>query len=364
MNLENISSPQYASQSKPLPLKVIAQAIGAKLVGEGDVIIENVGTIQSAHKAQITFLNNSDQYHKYRQHLADTQASALITTQGIFEQERDLNIPLLIHDEPRQAIVKVVHLLFPKLQFSPSIHPSVVVGEGAEIHPKTFIGPNVVIGKNVIIEENVIIQANCIIGDDSIIGKSSFLHPNVNIYSNCHLGQQCVIHSGVVIGSDGFGFVRNGAHWVKVPQIGGVRIGERVEIGANTTIDRGAIDHTVIEDDVILDNLIQIGHNVKIGKGTAIAACAGIAGSSVIGQNCLIGGASNINGHINITNQVSIVGCSNVGKSITESGAYASGLTVTDMRTWKKNLVRFHQLDKIANRLAQVELQLQSEKGA
>ena len=364
MNQESIISQQFSSQSRPMPLKQIAQAIGAKLLGDGDIVIEHVGTLQSAQPAQVTFLNNNDQYHKYRQYLSTTKASALITTQEIAEQENQLSIPLLIHQAPRQAIVQVVHLLFPKLQFSPSCHPSVVVGEHCDIHPNSYIGPNVVIGNHVTIEENVIIQANTVIGEHSKIGKGTFIHPNVNLYSGVRIGQNGVIHSGVVIGSDGFGFVKAGTQWVKVPQIGGVIIGDRVEIGANTTIDRGAIDDTVIGDDVILDNLIQIGHNVKIGNGTAIAACVGIAGSTEIGQNCLIGGASNINGHLKISDQVSIVGCSNVGQSISEAGAYASALTVTDIRTWKKNLVRFHQLDKMAGRLTKLESQLQSEKGA
>lgn len=369
MNELTIKSRQFSAQSTPMSLSAIAQAIGAECVRvRPDQMIDNVGTIQSALANQITFLNNNDQYHKYRQHLLHTQASALITTKEIAEQEQNCALPVIVHPAPRHAIVQVIHLLFPKLTFTPLQHPTVVVGDRCDIHPKSYIGPNVVIGDDVRIGENVVIQANSFVGDYCRIGKDTYLAPNTTLYHGTQVGEQCTIHSGVVLGSDGFGFERQGSGWVKVPQIGNVIVGNRVEIGANTTIDRGAIDNTVIGDDVILDNLIQIGHNVKIGNGTAIAACVGIAGSSEIGSNCLIGGASNINGHIKITDRVSIVGCSNVAKPISASGIYASAITVTDMKTWKKNLLRFHQLDKLANRITELESrlesQLESQKGA
>lgn len=364
MNQESIFCQAFAPSARSMTLNEIAQAIDAKILGDGDVVIEHVGTLQNAESAQITFLNGGDQYHKYRQYLSTTKASALITTQDIVDQENTFLMPVLIHQTPRHAIVQVIHLLFPKLSFNPGCHPSAIIGEHCTIHPKSYIGPNVVIGDNVTIGENVIIKANTTIGDYSTLGDGTFVHANVNIYSNVRIGKQVMLHSGVVLGSDGFGFVKTNSQWTKIPQIGGVVIGDRVEIGANTVVDRGAIDDTVIGNDVILDNLIQIGHNVKIGDGTAVAACVGIAGSSEIGKNCLIGGASNISGHLQITDQVSIVGCSNVGQSISQAGAYASALTVTDIRTWKKNLVRFHQLDKMAGRLTKLESRLQSEKGA
>jgi len=360
MSSKEIPSKQFSTKSLAKTIGAISSALGIELV-EGDqaTLINNVGTIQSARKGQVAFLGSDPKYRKY---LKDTKASCVIMSRQVYEEELPTHVAVLIDSDPRQAIVKIIHLIFPQLPISASCHASAVIGENCEIHPMTFIGPNVVIGNNVTIGKNAVIQAGCSIGDNCVLGDNTLLNPNVTIYGGVRIGQECVIHSGVVIGADGFGFVKQGERWVKVPQIGGVLIGDRVEIGANTTIDRGAIDDTIIGDDVILDNLIQIGHNVRIGQGTAIAGCTGIAGSSEIGKHCLIGGASNVNGHLKITDFVNIVGCSNVGRSITQPGAYASGNTVTDLRTWKKNLVRYHQLDKMAGRIKQLEIAQQKEK--
>lgn len=368
MTKKQIVSQQCSTQAHPISLSKLVDALGAKLVwptGQtaNERQIKRVGTIQSAKQGDITFLNNSAHLHKYKQFLSSLNAEALITTQEIYDQQPEMAIPVVVHPEPRKAILEVAHLLFPKQVFDVGHHSSVVIGQGCDIHPTTHIGTHVSIGNNVTIEEGVIIQSNCVIGDNVHIGKRTQLFPQVSVYHGSQIGKDCVINSHVVIGSDGFGFERKGAHWVKVPQIGCVVIGDRVDIGAGTTIDRGAMDDTVIGNDVILDNLIQIGHNVTIGSGTAIAACVGIAGSTEIGSNCLIGGASNFNGHIKITDGVNLVGCSNVAKSITTPGTYASTITVTDMRTWKKNLLRFHQLDKLASRVTQIESQLETSEG-
>tara|TARA_R110002110_G_scaffold33533_1_gene114840 strand:+ start:162069 stop:163157 length:1089 start_codon:yes stop_codon:yes gene_type:complete len=361
MSSKQIPGKQFATKSEPKAIGDISMALGVKLIGDKSILVDNVGTIQSARQGQIAFLGNDPKYRKY---LKETKASCVIMSQDVYEQENPTHVPVIIDSDPRQAIVKVVHLIFPQLKLPATQHHSVMFGENCDVHPKTFIGPNVVIGNNVTIGENAIVHTGSVIGDNCVIGANTLLNPKVTIYGGVRIGEDCVIHSGVVIGADGFGFVKQGERWVKVPQIGGVSIGHRVEIGANTTIDRGAIDDTIIEDDVILDNLIQIGHNVKIGQGSAIAACTGIAGSSEIGKHCLIGGATNINGHLKIADFVNIVGCSNVGRSITKpGGAYASGNTVTDIRTWKKNLVRYHQLDKIVGRVKQLEVALQEKEG-
>ncbi|MBU1559128.1 MAG: UDP-3-O-(3-hydroxymyristoyl)glucosamine N-acyltransferase, partial [Gammaproteobacteria bacterium] len=193
---------------------------------------------------------------------------------------------------------------------------------------------------------------------DCKLGDNCRLWPKVTLYYDVQLGHRAIIHSGVVIGSDGFGIAPYQGKWQKVPQLGGVRIGNDVEIGANTTIDRGAIDHTVIEDSVKLDNQIQIAHNVYIGAYTAIAGCVGVAGSATIGKHCLIGGASNINGHITITDGVIVTGMSMVTNSIKEPGIYSSGTGVMENRNWQKNVVRFRQLDKIARQLNCLEEEL------
>lgn len=368
MQTDKIHCQHFATLPRPLQVQELAAQLGAPLKGKGgEALIEGVGTIQGAQKNQITFLTDKNQYHKYRQFLATTSAVAIIMNQEAYDQEKDHHIPVIIDSDPRQAIVKAIHILYPKIHFTPLQHSSAVIGEGCDIHPKSYIGPHVVIGKGVKIEENVVIEAQCVIGDNCIVKANTFFHPRVTLYSGVQMGQSCVIHSGTVIGSDGFGYIKQDQRWLKVPQIGTVVIGDRVEIGANTTIDRGAIDNTVIEDDVILDNLIQIGHNVKIGQGTAIAACSAIAGSTEIGKNCLIGGATNFNGHIKIADKVSIVGCSNVSRTITKPGVYASAITENDFKTWKKNLARFHQLDKIATRVLTLETEVktiaQSQKG-
>lgn len=360
MSSKHISSKQFATKATPKTISEIAKVLGVECVGDATLVIENVGTIQSARKGQIAFLGSDA---KYRSFLEGTAASCIIMSREVYEQTRPSHVAVLIHEDPRKAIVQVVHLLFPQNKLPPTHHHTALYGHDCNIHLKSFIGPNVVIGNHVKIAENVIIHTGCVIGDHCEIGANTVLNPKVTLYGGVKIGQDCNIHSGVVIGSDGFGFVKQGERWTKVPQIGGVRIGDRVEIGANTTIDRGAIDDTVIGNDVILDNLIQIGHNVIIGDGTAVAACTGIAGSAEIGKHCLIGGATNVNGHLKITDFVSIVGCSNVGRSITKAGAYASATTVTDIKTWKKNLVRYHQLDKIAGRVKQLELAMEEEKG-
>ncbi|MBS0289094.1 MAG: UDP-3-O-(3-hydroxymyristoyl)glucosamine N-acyltransferase [Proteobacteria bacterium] len=333
-------------------LGFLAEKTNAMLHGDPNLKIQGVGTISQAKPGEITFVADL----KYRKFISTTKASAIILSAQEFDA-----FPVsaaLICKDPKVVYAKVVEILYPFLPIKTQIHPSAVVGASSEIHPDCYIGPNCVIGENVKIAANVVIGANTVIEDGCEIGESTVIKANVTIYHHCYIGSDCLIHSGVVIGSDGFGFANERGKWLKVAQIGGVKIGDRVEIGANTAIDRGAIEDTEIGSDVILDNLIQIAHNVKIGQGTAIAANCGIAGSAQIGKYCLIGGGTGIVGHIKIADYVSIVGGSNVGQSITEPNAYASGLTTTDMKTWKRNLVRFHQLDELATRLFALERKL------
>lgn len=340
-----------------MSLKALAAKTNSLLIGDEEVVISGVGSLSNAKLGEITFLASS----KYRQHLMCTQASAVIVTAS---DAHDCPKPALVTEDPKMVFTQIVALLYPQAQLNAMVHESAVIDEGCEISPLSHIGPYCVIGKRVKIGPNVIIHSGCSIGDDCEILEGSVLYPNVTVYHACQIGKHTTIHSGVVIGSDGFGFVKNNSEWMKVPQIGRVKIGDRVEIGANTTIDRGAIDDTEIGNDVILDNLIQIAHNVKIGEGTAISACVGIAGSTTIGKHCLIGGGSKINGHISLCDFVNIVGCSNVAQSITKAGAYASGISVNDIKVWKRNLVRFHQLDELALRLRDVEKKLKAQEEA
>ncbi len=355
--MQSITTKTFANSPVSHTLGELAQKTNATLQGDADLVITGVGTFSNAKANEIAFVADA----KYRKFIPTTKASAVILTAN---EANAFHVPnALICADPKLVFAKVVGLLHPLEMIEPFKHDSATIAPSAQIHENTFIGPNCVIGERVSIGANVILQANCYIGDDCVIEEGTVINPNVSIYHHCHIGKDCHIHAGVVIGSDGFGFAKNRAQWLKVGQIGGVKIGDRVEIGANTTIDRGAIDDTEIGNDVILDNLIQIGHNVKIGEGTAIAATCGIAGSAVIGKHCLIGGGTGIVGHIQIADFVNIVGSSNVGQSITEPGAYASGLTTTDMKTWKRNLVRYHQLDELAMRLFECERKLKETKG-
>lgn len=350
--MQSIQSKMNASSPLVLTLGLLAQSTNSTLVGDPSIKISGVGSISHAKAGEIAFVAEA----KYRRFIPTTNASAVILSQN---EANTFQVPAaLVTADPKLVFAKVVELLYPYQAVEPLRHPSAVIAESSEIHPLTHIGPHCVIGERVKIAANVILQAGCVIGDDCVIDEGAMLYPNVTVYQGCLIGKSCTIHSSTVIGSDGFGFVKNKDRWAKVGQVGRVIIGDRVEIGANTTIDRGAIEDTVIGNDVILDNLIQIGHNVKIGDGTAIAACTGVAGSAIIGKHCMIGGGSGVVGHIQITDYVHIVGSSNVGQSITEPGAYASGLTTTDMKTWKRNLVRFHQLDDLAMRLFDLEKKL------
>lgn len=333
----------------------LAKETHSRCEGDPNIPITGLGTLANAKAGEISFLAEE----KYRAYLKSTQASAVILSE---KEVSHCPVPALVAQNPKLVFAQVAELLYPNKKVAAVHHPLAVIGESSVIHPNTAIGPFCVIGERVKIAENVIIEAGCTIGDDCEIGPGTVLYAQVRIYAGCRIGEDCTIHSGVVIGSDGFGFAKHQDRWHKVPQIGGVRIGDRVEVGANTTIDRGAIEDTIIGNDVILDNQIQIGHNVKIGDSTAMAACSGVAGSAVIGKHCMIGGRTGIVGHIEITDHVSIVGSSNVGQSIKSSGAYASGLTTTDMRTWKRNLVRFHQLDALALRLIELERKIKAQE--
>jgi len=333
----------------------LAEKTQTTVQGDPAIVISGVGALAHAKAGQITFFDNK----KLRNHLSTSKASAVIISAA---EAHDCPIPALLCTDPKLIYAQVAQLLHPCETLPAARHPTAVIGENTHIHPDVAIGPHCVIGNGVTIEANVVIEAGVVIGDGCHIGKGTVLYPRVTVYQHCRIGEDCVLHSGVVIGSDGFGYVKNKDRWQKVPQVGGVVVGARVEIGANTTIDRGAIDNTEIGNDVILDNLIQIGHNVKIGDGTAIAACSAIAGSSTIGKHCLIGGAARISGHLTITDNVFVIGCSNVGHSIKKPGAYAGALTTTDMDVWKRNLVRFHQLDNLAQRLIKIEKKLKTEE--
>ncbi|MCN4143622.1 MAG: UDP-3-O-(3-hydroxymyristoyl)glucosamine N-acyltransferase [Thiohalomonas sp.] len=326
----------------------LANVIGANSHGDPGVCISGIATLEHANKNDLSFFSN----RKYHQFLATTKASIVILHP---DDLADCPSSAILSKDPYLAYAKIATWLTKPITEQVEIASTAVIEDNVSIGKNTSIGAHVVVGLGSQIGDNVRLLAGCSIADDVKIGDNSILYPNVSIYSNVSIGEQCIIHSGAVIGSDGFGIANEQGHWFKMPQLGRVIIGDEVEIGANTTIDRGAIEDTIIENGVKLDNLIQIAHNVRIGKNTAIAGCVGIAGSSTIGQYCAIGGGAGILGHLQIADHVHITATSLVTKSITEAGVYSSGTPLQENTQWHKNFVRFKQLDKMARRLSELE---------
>jgi UDP-3-O-[3-hydroxymyristoyl] glucosamine N-acyltransferase len=331
-----------------LTLGEIAQAIDAELEGDPDCPISGVATLQHAVTGQLTFLAN----RRYMQFLSTTGASAVVLAR---DDRPACPVNALIADDPYLAYVKAVRLLQPEPAFSPDRHESAVIGDGAKIHPRSFIGAQACLGDGVTIDEHVYIGPGCVLEDGVEVGRDTRLVANVTLCHGARIGQRVLLHPGVVIGADGFGIANDSGNWLKIPQLGRVVVGDDVEVGANTTIDRGALEDTVIEEGVKIDNQVQIGHNVVVGAHTAIAGCVAVAGSVRIGKRCMIGGQSALAGHIDIADDVVITGMSGVSNSIKQAGMYSSGIPVTENKRWRRNIARFLHLDELVRRLKVVE---------
>ena len=339
-----------ASSPPKYTLGQLATLLDVSCQGDDDIEITGLATLASAKAGQLSFLANP----RYQKDLATTKASAVIVAENMV-----LSNPVnsLISPDPYLTFAKATQL-FSVTNNQKGVHPSAVVSDSAHIDPLAYIGASAVVGANVRIGANTVIGSGAVIGDDSVIGNHCLVYANVSIYHGVTVGDDVIIHSGVVIGGDGFGFSPSDAGWVKITQFGGVRVGDRVEIGANTTIDRGALDDTLIGNGVIIDNQVQIAHNVELGDNTAIAACTAIAGSTVIGKNCIIAGAVGIVGHLEITDNVHITAMSMITKSIKSSGSYSSGTPMQESASWRKNAVRFTQLDTLVKRIQALENKL------
>ncbi|BDQ66888.1 UDP-3-O-(3-hydroxymyristoyl)glucosamine N-acyltransferase [Shewanella xiamenensis] len=336
---------------KSVTLKELSLILDGVVQGDETLVINSVATLEHATAGQISFLANS----KYRAQLESTQASAVLLSA---KDAQDYPGTALVVKDPYVGFARVAQLLDTTPKAAMGIHPTAQIDPSAQLGEGVAIGANVVIGANVILGENVQIGAGTVIGQDSIIGSNSRLWANVTLYHNVHLGQDCIIHSGAVIGSDGFGYANERGQWVKIPQTGGVRIGDRVEIGANSTIDRGALGHTEIHNGVIIDNQVQVAHNDIIGENTAIAGSTTIAGSVTIGKYCIIGGNCAIAGHLSIADGVHISGATNITGNMREPGLYSSATVAMDNKTWRKNTVRFRQLDELFQRVKTLEKNL------
>lgn len=330
----------------------IAEALGAELRGDSELRITGLATLQAAGPGQISFLANPS----YAKYLAQTRASAVILSPAA---AKDCRTDMLVLDNPYLGYARLSHWFDPAPVAEPGIHPTAVIDPTASVADTACIGPHVVVAAQARIEDNVVIGAGSVIGARCRIGRDTRIHPRVTLAHDVVVGQRCHLLSGAVIGSDGFGFANERGVWHRIAQLGRVVLGDDVEVGANTTIDRGALDDTVIGTGVKLDNLIQIAHNVHIGDHSAMAAKVGIAGSTRIGRHCVFGGASGVAGHLDIADHVHLTGMTLVTGDIREPGVYSSGTGTDTNRQWRKNAVRFRQLDALARRLKELEKKLE-----
>ncbi|MBS0395077.1 MAG: UDP-3-O-(3-hydroxymyristoyl)glucosamine N-acyltransferase [Proteobacteria bacterium] len=326
----------------------IAARFGLVLHGDPDLVVESVATLKDARAGQVSFLSNP----RYRRFLAETAATAVVVDEA---SARECRAAALVSPNPYAAYARLAGWLHPEPPAAPGVHPSAVVEPGARIAASAAIGPHAVVGAGCEIGERAVIGAGSVLGEGCVVGEDSRLAPRVVCYRRVRIGRRCLVHSGAVLGADGFGIAQDRDGWVKVPQLGAVRVGDDVEIGANTTIDRGAIDDTVIGDDVKIDNLVQIGHNCRIGAHTAIAGCVGISGSTTIGARCMIGGAAGIAGHLELGDDVVVLGLTMVSRSIQRPGLYSSGLPAEEAGAWRRTVARLRHLDELFDRVRRLE---------
>lgn len=331
-------------------LSEITARLGGVLVGE-DVVVNRVSSVANAQAGHVTFLTES----KYLAALTMTKASAIILSA---ENQHLTELPRIVTDNPYAYFAKVSALLNPTLEVTPGIAASAVIDSTAQVPASCSIGPNVVIEANVELGEGVVIGSASVVGKGTLIGAGSRIQSNVVIYHGCKIGQSCHVASGTVIGADGFGYANQSGAWVKIPQVGRVIIGNNVDIGANSTIDRGALDDTIIEDGVKLDNLIQVGHNCIIGEHTVIAGCVGIAGSAKIGKRCRIGGAAMILGHLEIADEVTVSPGSMITRSLHKPDTYTALMPFQSHAEWLKTAANLRHLGDLTDRIKQLEKQV------
>lgn len=330
-------------------LAEIAEHLDAQLVGDADTLISGIATLQDAKSGQLSFLANP----VYRKFLSSTQASAVILDAA---SAADFQGNALILANPYAGYARATALFVSsESQSVAEIHSSAVIASDVLLPKNIRIGANAVIESGAVLGDNVTIGAGTVVGSHAKIGAGSCLYANVSVYHHCIIGKSAVLHSGVVIGGDGFGFAPDAGQWVKIHHLASVVIGDDVELGANTCIDRGALTDTVIGNGVKIDNMVQIAHGVKVGEQTVIAGCTAVAGSTEIGAHCLIGGGVGIVGHIKIADKVTVTAMSLVTKSIKQSGIFSSGTPIMESGKWRKNAVIFGQLGNMSDRIKALE---------
>ena len=315
----------------------LVKKLGGELIGDPNILINSVASLESAHQNSISFFNNS----KYLDLLKNTKAAVVIVNRESLPSRAGA---FIVIDNPYLYFAKVSQLLNPSKILKKEIHKSAIIHPSCKLGQEIYIGPNVVIEENVTLDYGVIIHAGSMIEADSVIGNASVIHSRVVIKANTIIGKNCTLYAGCVIGSDGFGYAKDDGKWLAIPQIGRVILGDNVDIGSNSTIDRGALDDTIIFSGVKIDNLVQIGHNCMIGENTIIAGCVGIAGSAKVGKNCAIGGAAMILGHLSITDNVTISPGSMITRSIKTSGTYTALMPFQDHEAWLKTAAKIRRL--------------------
>ncbi len=341
----------------PVTLGELADRFDCELIGDAGVSVDRVGTLSSAGPGAVSFFANP----LFRDALRATRATAVIVPAGTGD---DCPVAALVSANPYACYARVAAWLSPPPSMPAGIHPTASVDASAEISPSASIGPLAAIGAGAQVGDQAVIGAGSVIGDAVRIGADTRIAPRVSVLDSVRIGQRCILHSGVVIGADGFGFAPDAGKWVKVPQLGSVLIGDDVEIGANSTIDRGTIESTVIEDGVKLDNLVQIAHNARIGAHSIMAAMSGVAGSTKLGQRCMVGGGAVMINHLTICDDVLVTFRSVITKSISEPGTYSGSLPADEASQWRRNAARFRSLDKLAGRVRKIESVLKKLSGS
>lgn len=326
----------------------LANRFGLRLEGDASREVSGLATLAEAGPGELTFLSN----RKYLGQLANTRAAAVILQPEYVDQ---CPVDSLATDNPYLMFARLTAVFDNAPPVVAGVHPSATVAPDATVAPTASIGPHAVIESGAEVGAGAVVGAQCFVGAGSRIGAGTRLYPGVVVYHDVWLGERCAVHGQSVLGADGFGFAPGPEGWEKIHQLGGVRIGDRVDIGACTTIDRGALGDTVIGEGVIIDNQVMIAHNCRIGKNTAIAGCVGLAGSTIIGANCTLAGGVGVVGHVEICDGVHVTGMTMVTRSITEPGAYSSGTPMDRTRQWRRNAVRFSQLDRMHQRLVAIE---------
>lgn len=332
----------------PASLGELATEFGCDLLGDPETVVDRVATLANASPQAIGFLANSS----YKNQLSNTKAAAVVLAEADAD---DCPVAALIANDPYATYARIAGVLHPPLSHEPGVHSSAVIDSSASISDNAHVSANVVIGEDCCIADGVYIAAGCVLGKRCTVGRDSHVLANATLVEDVRIGERSIIHPGAVIGADGFGHARDDSGWIKVPQVGGVVIGNDVEIGTNTAVDCGAIDDTIIEDGVRLDNLVQIGHNVRIGAHTAMIGPSAIAGSATIGKRCMISGLAGVVGHVSVCDDVVLTAQAVITKDILEPGVYSATFGAEKDKDWKRMVARFRRIEVLEKRLKALE---------